>query len=166
MRTLTKMIHSVLFDISWEVRGRCSGISSGLRPCGSQFSSPCNHNGILRSASKWLISLQASWRFSSQNKPACANVSSGDGDFCWDPAHHRHFTSRMFFFSSREGKIVASLAVDTQCTLHSCTILKDPMGYSGVCPVNTEQSGVEEIKKKKKSWSRWVNILHSAEFTQ
>lgn len=125
----------------------CSRRVSHLRPCGWQFSSPCNHNDILRSASKWLISLRALWRFSYQNKSACSDVSSGEGDFCWDPEHHSCFTSRMF--SSREGKIVALLTVDTQKTLFMCTILSDPAGNSSVFTLHKNCSQVlpESLKR-------------------
>lgn len=107
-RELWQKNDSIFTDVQywWKSEGEtpsCS--SSGLRTLGWQFSSPCSHNGILRSASKWLISPQALWRSSSQSRSACANISSGDGALSRAPEHHSYFTSRMF--SLREGKVTA-----------------------------------------------------------
>lgn len=105
MRTEIKIIYSLSFLISPRKRDETPSWSlSGLRTCGWQFSSPCSHSSILRYASKWLISPRALRRSSSQSRSACANVSSGNGDFFWAPEHHCYFTSRMF--SLREVQVI------------------------------------------------------------
>lgn len=123
----------VIFNITGKREETPPWSLSGLRLCGWQFSSPCSHSSILRSASKWLISPRALQRASSRSRSACANISSGNGDSFWAPEHHHYFTSRMF--PLREVRVIPLPAVDTQSTLCSYTILSDPMGCTTVCPI-------------------------------
>lgn len=72
------------------------------------------HSGVLRFASKWLISPWALRHSSPESRTTCANVSSGNVVLSWAPEHRPYFTSRML--TVREHQVIP---VPTQYTLCS-----------------------------------------------